>query len=286
MSCKRYWRECCHDSTACLKKKFTRMKYINPQLALQVLYFLLFFMSFGLWHYFQDYSDYLLISLQWYPAACFQLSASNKGICSSGITSTWHIHNFQAYKKNGVRSYCDNRYPFIANTVKADHVLSQNLENSWPSLINGTRNEAVWKHNYVKYGTCVEKNKNLTTFVNYFRRVFTIFESISLEELLKDNKLEPSNIPYKLSAIKKAIEEKTKASIQFQCVKNKSDNQQILSQVHFCLSVKDDGKFVDCQRQLRKNAETLKWDLPVVDISRDQFPCDHNQDIIYLQNNE
>ena len=52
------------------------MKLISAQSALQGLYFLLFFVSFGLWYYFQNYSDFHIISLQWYPAACAKLNVS------------------------------------------------------------------------------------------------------------------------------------------------------------------------------------------------------------------
>jgi len=243
------------------------MKCIDTQFVLQCLYFILFLVGFGLWHHFQNYTNFLVITFQWSPAVCSQLEAASKHSCLKTVDDSWVITDFKAHKSGGPRSYCDNRYPFIGSYIKADSRLLNNLEKIWPSMENGTESLDLWRHSYVKYGTCVTMKRHLHAELEYFRKADKLYSDAALQQALKKKNIEASTTKtYKVSEILEAVKEQTKTDAILQCFKSKAkpekQKQQILAEIILCANPQANS-FTDCSnvKSIKRRVTATKWDV-------------------------
>jgi len=235
---------------------------MDTQFALQSIILILFILSFGLYHYTSSYNDFMMITLRQFPNACDELNESEQNACNSSITNvSWIIQSFQGFQNKDVRTYCDNRFPFIYRNILSYPVLNQKMLKFWPSIGNTTIKE-LWGHNYQKYGTCAVQQHMLGSEREYFHNSIELYEQ--LDELLNLNQGKDfTNMElHKLTDLEKMFKEKLKHSVFLQCYKSKSKNKQVLAQVGFCVERKNINKIVDCPPGMNIDmSESHLWDV-------------------------
>jgi len=237
---------------------------MNTQFALQSIIFLLVILSFGLYHYNNSYNDFMMITLRQFPNACAELNVAEQNSCNSSVTNvSWIIQSFQGFKNKHVRTYCDDRYPFIHRNIQSHPQLNQKMLKFWPSISNTTIKE-LWGHNFQKYGTCTVQQHMLDSDVEYFYNSIELYEQ--LDKLLKLNKENEftNNGFYKLTDLENLFKEKLKHSVFLQCYKSKS-NKQVLAEVGFCVERGDPSKLINCPQTISLDSESHLWDVVFID---------------------
>lgn len=151
--------------------------------------------------------------------------------------SHWTIHGLWPSRVNGFNYPCEcTDEEFDASTIQA---LSSTMKFLWPSLKN-TDNEAFWKHEYEKHGTCTVKI--LKSQLMYFSTTLNM-RGANDPKITLGNDFAPSQERgYAFKDIHDRLSAVPGGSIALHCREAGSPNQA-LSEIVFCYHVRSSTEY-------------------------------------------
>eukprot|EP00057_Strongylocentrotus_purpuratus_P028709 XP_011683183.1 PREDICTED: ribonuclease Oy isoform X2 [Strongylocentrotus purpuratus] len=174
-----------------------------------------------------DY-DKLTLVYQWGPSFC------ENGRCTIPNTAKkiWTIHGLWPFKSNVKSSPIDCPGTYDSSAISS---IQTTLNEKWPSYKTGGTNDELWKHEYIKHGTCAS---DLTTFnsqLKYFQGTTDLYDKYDIKKILADgdNAVAPSNnLKYPLAYITSALKKGLGVDPNVFCVEKKT--VQYLFEVRLC----------------------------------------------------
>lgn len=180
--------------------------------------------------------DYIVLALQWPAAFCLKQSCAKH-------RDVWGIHGtWPNYENGSWPSDCCFERDFnikLLDPIRAD------LELKWNTLKSDGDVASFWKHEWTKHGTCAKNNLILKGQLNYFKETLKLFDKYQLMQWLKDSHIVPSNQPYQIQNVFRAIENNVGKKVNIVCIKNKQLPLPVISEVYLCLG-KESLKPIDC----------------------------------------
>lgn len=189
--------------------------------------------------------DYLVFTQEWPETACLMINKTHgtgKCVIPKEVKG-WTIHGLWPSVWSGRDpSYCNDSWPFRPDQIKD---MWKTLEVHWPNLIADEATSSLWKHEWLKHGTCGVSLPSLQSEHAYFKTSLDLQIQYSLDNVMKSAGIIPSNdVTYKLDDIRKPVESALGHPAMFQCL-NLDKNVQLLAQIEICL----DKEFatIDCK---------------------------------------
>ncbi|XP_074596206.1 uncharacterized protein LOC141851361 [Brevipalpus obovatus] len=124
--------------------------------------------------------DFDALSIRWNPTFCNK-GNDNKVICES-------LFNF-----------------VIINLIKV-------MQESWPNLLKGKPVDSLWRHEWMKHGTCSSIGIKEGQF-GYFNRTLHLFDEYPIQEWLEKAGIKPTEPEKELAYNKSAVYEAIKSQL-------------------------------------------------------------------------
>jgi ribonuclease T2 len=176
--------------------------------------------------------DFSQLTLRWPPTIC------NNDQCLKYESNKWLIHGFwPSYNNQSWPQFCCFDRKFDVKNL--DPIVSK-LESDWPNLEPDKPNDSLWKHEWVKHGTCT-KTKQLDYFNNtlHFYQMFPIFE------WLQKSNITPSNeLTYQMNEFNEVFKVNLKHKVQFNCINR--DSKLYLEEILICINHNASANIIDC----------------------------------------
>lgn len=173
--------------------------------------------------------DYLALAVRWPPSQC----SSGKCII---IPNRWVIHGLWPNFKDGkYPSYCCYQGKFDENKLAP---LRNELLQKWPNLLPNQPESSLWRHEWLKHGTCAKLDAKLSGLENYFNSTLRLFDSMPIYQWLTAARITPSNNKeYNINDLHSAIEKGTGGhKVQLECSRDKNTrgSSPYLAQIYIC----------------------------------------------------
>ncbi|KAG2467085.1 ribonuclease T2 [Polypterus senegalus] len=185
----------------------------------------------------------------------------------------WTLHGFWP-NKGGM---CNHSWHFNVTNIEG---LLPDMQRYWPDLLH-PNSTLLWKHEWVKHGTCAAYLESINTQYKYFAKSLEMYKEINLDNTLLKFNIVPSEKTYSLKEIREAILNYYQVAPKIQCVlPSQGEQVQLLGQIEIC---------VDKQFQYTNCSEPAE-DLPDSDIDIPAFEltaaaelhvCDESIAVLY-----
>ncbi|VDN42041.1 unnamed protein product [Gongylonema pulchrum] len=199
--------------------------------------------------------DYFKLTLI-YPAA--RCRADNDALPNScevpKHASPWTIHGLWPSNHDGSDpEYCDGRGAKFNLSQLAR--IQKKLEQNWPNLFPNESVSSLWKHEWMKHGTCAGDVVAVNGEIQYFNKTLALHDQLDIFGALKSHGLTPSmSKTYKALDVRKALQSVYQKNVEFHCLRDKTENEWFLADVRMCLS--KDFQLVDCERKRRSRSRS------------------------------
>lgn len=190
--------------------------------------------------------------------------------CTTNL-SFWTLHGL--WPNTGMR--CNTSWHFNASLIED---LIPEMKQYWPDLIEPSSPQ-FWKYEWTKHGTCAAKAESLNSQHKYFSKALELYSKFNLTNVLKNNRIVPSEQHYTLDEVETAITSFYNVKTKIQCVHpGKGGQVQILGQIEIC--VDRDFQLIDCEKSTE---EIWSNDIPTVAVGgqSELSVCDHSMPVYY-----
>jgi len=121
------------------------------------------------------------------------------------------------------------------------------MENVWPNLEPGKSYSSLWKHEWVKHGTCAYGR--FQNEFDYFNATLALNNGLQIEDTLQTavKPMDTADNPIDVTKIHSALESKLNAKIHLQCTNFKKEIAPfpVLTTISVCVD-KPNLKPIDC----------------------------------------
>ncbi|BFZ07980.1 hypothetical protein BsWGS_11019 [Bradybaena similaris] len=173
--------------------------------------------------------QYLAMAQLWPGTSCVLFGKEN---CSVPLgTHGWTIHGLWPSNDSAEQpENCNDSMTFKYNQIK---VLRPQLNEQWPNFNKSGNPLYLWKHEWIKHGTCAYELPILQGELKYFNSTLQLHKTLDIFGALSRSNIHPSeNKRYKLRDIYLAIVDKYHKHPQISCLKIK--NKHYLDQIWQC----------------------------------------------------
>lgn len=192
--------------------------------------------------------DVLIFTQHWPYTICYQWEEKSKNNeCSlPAKKNIWSIHGIWPTKFHEIGPlFCNRTWHF---NLKSLEVIEDQLKESWINIEKNTPLDGLWKHEWMKHGTCTaDKIAEMNTELKYFSKGLTWLDQYSISALLKDSKVQPMGPDfdgYSVQDIHDALAKKLPTTFGIVCFKDQKTKRQFLFEIRICF--KKDLTLVDC----------------------------------------
>ncbi|XP_031617443.1 uncharacterized protein LOC116337197 [Contarinia nasturtii] len=216
--------------------------------------------------------DMLLFIQSWPTVACVKKMDGNTDFecLSPPKNETWIIHGLRPYKLYGSGPLlCGNSSSFDLDSLKP---FMDELLLNWFNLNKASSSEQLWRHEWLKYGTCSKKLPDLDREAKYFGQGLKWFQQYNAKDLLSKANIKPDT-PYKFIDFYDALKNKLKINPKIVCHRKPDTGEQYLSEIGICF-----GKtleLVDCMQSENLTSNTT--------VMTDEIftNCNYKQPVLY-----
>lgn len=184
------------------------------------------------------------------------------------IKNLWTVHGIWPTKigsKEGP-SFCNKTLKFNKTALIP---IEKKLEQYWINIESNTNLYSLWKHEWVKHGTCAAELPTMNSEVKYFQEGLNLAEQYNIEEILLKSLIISSQTPYNISDIFNAVTKSLTKRPIIKCVFDKHVKKNLLSEIWLCLD--KNFTLIDCD--INKNHSS--------DFNEILTNCDQNKLIMY-----
>lgn len=181
-----------------------------------------------------------MLAVGWPPSEC----SPEKCIISP---DRWVIHGLWPNFKSGkYPQYCCSKETFDEDKLVP---LKGDLLSKWPNLLKNESESSLWRHEWLKHGTCAQLDPRTSGLVNYFNATLHLFDSKPIYQWLASARIMPSlDKEYKIVDVHHAIESQIAGhKVQLECIHpdHSKGSPPHLWQVYFCLD-RENLQPIDC----------------------------------------
>uniref|UniRef100_UPI00398EF90C ribonuclease T2 n=1 Tax=Pristiophorus japonicus TaxID=55135 RepID=UPI00398EF90C len=145
------------------------------------------------------------------------------------LPNYWTVHGL--WPKHNMM--CNRSWHFDVRNVK--DILSE-LEHWWPDVIH-PNTTMLWKHEWMKHGTCAATLESLDTQDKYFSKALELYHQLDLNSVLQKSGILPSTNYYMVEDIEKALVSVYGVTPKIQCLRlTQAAAVQTLGQIELCFN--------------------------------------------------
>lgn len=145
------------------------------------------------------------------------------------------------------------------NAAQTAVVLSRIPIESLNSVFAGTPTESLWKHEWLKHGTCALVLPELSTENKYFGQGLAWLQQYSMSPLLAKSGVLPDK-NFNVLQINQAIKNQLKKNPSIHCIKDRETGDTYLSEIRICFSKQ--LELVDCDGVVKTFEENALTNCP------------------------
>ncbi|XP_078412710.1 ribonuclease T2 [Cetorhinus maximus] len=208
----------------------------------------------------------LILSQHWPQTVCLMVNETCK---VPPNINYWTVHGLWPKKAQ----MCNNSWHFKIENVEG--ILSE-LEHWWPDVLHLNSTE-LWKHEWLKHGTCAAMLESLNTQEKYFSKALELYQKIDLNSALKKFDILPSKY-YMIENIENALVSFYEVIPKIQCLSpTGGGSAQLLGQIEFCYT--KDFQLLNCTKTAPSTfvSENGRQHATYLDLS----VCNRNRQIYY-----
>ncbi|XP_073836818.1 ribonuclease X25 [Musca autumnalis] len=137
--------------------------------------------------------DILIFTQQWPVTTCYHWREEDKDHdCKlPAAKEFWTVHGVWPTKKGHFGpSFCNKTASFDINLLND---IKDELNHFWPDIDGESKGDWLWKHEWLKHGTCAAVLEELSNELKYFSQGITWREGFQLSKILGDSGIHPDS---------------------------------------------------------------------------------------------
>nr|XP_022918100.1 ribonuclease Oy [Onthophagus taurus] len=178
--------------------------------------------------------DYLIFVERWPITVCIEWHDKNvKNNCTIPVNNVqWTIHGIWPTKiGTDGPSFCNKAWPF--NETKIEKIEDE-LKQYWTNIEENTGLISLWKHEWLKHGTCAATLNLLDNEYKYFNQGLDWVKKYSVGEILKRKGIVPNNTGYTIQEINDVLTQELNTTVIIQCVVQAHTKISLISEIRMC----------------------------------------------------
>ncbi|KRZ86016.1 Protein enabled -like protein [Trichinella sp. T8] len=179
--------------------------------------------------------DYYVFTQVWPPGICF-VGEGETTPCLKSFKQ-WTIHGlWPSFSKSQHASpaFCYNKTGFHVNDLQQ---IIPSLNTFWPNLLKNKSESSLWRHEWLKHGTCAFGTLDSTSAFKYFQLGIHLKLLYSVDLILKMNGIVPTlKNSYKASDFALAVKKATQVWPTVSCTFKKCYKRWLLADIRLCFT--------------------------------------------------
>ncbi|KRY47259.1 Protein enabled -like protein, partial [Trichinella britovi] len=179
--------------------------------------------------------DYYVFTQVWPPGICF-VGEGETTPCLKSFKQ-WTIHGlWPSFSKSQHASpaFCYNKTGFHVNDLQQ---IIPSLNTFWPNLLKNKSESSLWRHEWLKHGTCAFETLDSTSAFKYFQLGIQLKLLYSVDLILKMNGIVPTlKNSYKASDFALAVKKATQVWPTVSCTFKKCYKRWLLADIRLCFT--------------------------------------------------
>ncbi|XP_018329579.1 ribonuclease Oy [Agrilus planipennis] len=182
--------------------------------------------------------EILIFVQRWLQTACVVWKQTNiNHTCAfPSEENSWNVHGIwpnKIGKKEGP-NFCNKSISFDENELQP---IKNDLEQYWMNIENNTGNDSLWKHEWLKHGSCCSLLPSLNKELTYFGQGLKWLEEFNMTDILASKNIVPNNVNgYNVTTIHQAIVDTLDKGPMIQCDTEKSTKHSLLIEIRICFN--------------------------------------------------
>lgn len=177
--------------------------------------------------------DLLIFTQQWPITSCFDWEKKNKShkcLLPSSV-EFWTIHGIWPTRKGEIGpNFCNKTAQFDVDELQP---IKNDLEQFWPNIHTDAEEDSLWKHEWLKHGTCASALPELDNEVKYFDRGIYWRNEYLIAHILGNYGIHPGS-NNSVVTINQAIVGALKRNPSIHCVYDAKRGVSLLSEIRIC----------------------------------------------------
>lgn len=175
----------------------------------------------------------LIFTQQWPITSCFdweKKGKSHKCLLPSEI-EFWTIHGIWPTRKGEIGpNFCNKTAKFDVDELQP---IKSDLEEYWPNIHTDAEEDSLWKHEWLKHGTCALQLPDLSNEVKYFDQGINWRNEYLISNILGNYGIHPGS-NNSVVTIHQAIVTFLNKNPSIHCVYDAKSNVSFLSEIRIC----------------------------------------------------
>lgn len=148
--------------------------------------------------------DYFVLAVEWPQGTCEYMNATGRHVCVVPDTvEGWTLHGlWPSIKGHRHLQFCNSSAKFNYDKIK---YMEKKLLKYWPNLFAKASRYFLWKHEYIKHGTCAALVKGFETEEKYFSWAMDLLEKYHPLKKLQAGGIVPRADPYSSASFTSAL---------------------------------------------------------------------------------
>ncbi|XP_065173907.1 ribonuclease T2 [Atheta coriaria] len=212
--------------------------------------------------------DFLIFTQHWPITVCMEWEENRptNNCTLPPKENLWTIHGIWPTKKGTEGpNYCNKTAKFIPNALEP---ILPDLELYWMNIEANTPLYSLWKHEWVKHGTCAAQLPVFNSEVKYFRKGLEWIQEYGMNIILSKSGIEPRQEGYFVTDLYNSIKKILKKAAYIVCVVDKKTKISLISEIRLCFDknltlvdcemVMNDGFYSDVGEKILTNCDSNK----------------------------
>lgn len=153
--------------------------------------------------------DILTLVQSWPQISCFKLNHKNMDSkcspCKIWDEFAWTLHGLWPFIRGGQSPFdCNPEMKYRKDSF--DVTLRKRLEHEWPTYKSRAGNDAFWRHEWEKHGTCAAQLDSMNSQSKYFSKSLDLLKQYKIGQILRRGGI-VSGFTYELKTVMSVIQE-------------------------------------------------------------------------------
>uniref|UniRef100_A0A6M2DY26 Putative ribonuclease t2 family n=1 Tax=Xenopsylla cheopis TaxID=163159 RepID=A0A6M2DY26_XENCH len=213
--------------------------------------------------------DVLIFTQHWPATVCYQWrEREDRHRCSMPSNDIWTVHGIWPTKFGTVGpAFCNDTWKFDQEQLEP---IQDQLNRYWINIEKDTPRNSLWKHEWMKHGTCAAVLPELNTENKYFSKGLEWLQEYSMSKVLQRVDIQPNNTfdPIEIySGVKKVLNKNP----AMECMHDVKTGLSYIFEIRICFDKQ--LKLTDC--------DGIKSRLRHLGDSKILTNCDLHKQVIY-----
>uniref|UniRef100_U5EP87 Putative ribonuclease x25 n=1 Tax=Corethrella appendiculata TaxID=1370023 RepID=U5EP87_9DIPT len=179
--------------------------------------------------------DLFIFTQRWPNTVCYmwrEKSDLNQCLLPP-VRNQWTVHGIWPTKLNTIGpSFCNKTVKF---DVKELNQIENLLNEYWTNIEKNTMHDSLWRHEWLKHGTCAMKINELSDENKYFGQGLKWLDRYSMTNVLKDGNVLPGN-NYTALEIHNVLLAYFSKNVAIECYHDSRTKLQFLFEIRICFN--------------------------------------------------